>query len=87
MDPNHRFGPRRAVTRMQTPVRYYITQSDDHAVVRSVPVSVRLEVPAGDIRATPSPEPELGHTMEAGPRRARVTRLVRAAARRAELQR
>jgi hypothetical protein len=77
---------------MQTPVRYYITQSDDHAVVRSVPVAVRADdVPVADTRTTPTPEPELelelGHTMGAGPRRARVTKLVRAAARRADLHR
>jgi hypothetical protein len=73
---------------MQNPVRYYITQSDDHAVVRSVPVAVRTgETPDVDIRPTPTHEPQLGHAMEAGPRRARVVQLVRAAARRADLQR
>lgn len=75
---------------MQTPVRYYITQGDDHAVVRSVPVAVRAgDVPAVAGGDSPSPDAqvELGHAMEAGPRRARVTRLVRAAARRADLHR
>jgi hypothetical protein len=73
---------------MQTPVRYYIMQSDDHAVVRSVPVSVRSDAtPVVDPRTTLAVDPELGHTMEAGPRRARVSKFVRAAARRADLQR
>ena len=75
---------------MPMPVRYYITQSDDHAVVRSVPVAVRAEeAPISETRQTPMPEPqvELGKGLEAGHRRPRVSQLVRAAARRADLHR
>jgi hypothetical protein len=72
---------------MQTPVRYYITQSDDHPVVRSVPVSVRAAATVDDARPTPNSEPETGRTIDSAPRPTRVTRFVRAATRRAELPR
>jgi hypothetical protein len=74
---------------MQTPVRFYITQSDDHAVVRSVPVAVRPDFAAGDIQASPSPAPEAEtvQTPQSDLRRARVGKLVRAAARRTDLRR
>jgi hypothetical protein len=74
---------------MQTPVRFYITQSDDHAVVRSVPVAVRPDVAAGDAEArlTPAPEVETVQTPQSDLRRARVGKLVRAAAHRADLRR
>jgi len=74
---------------MQTPVRFYITQSDDHAVVRSVPVSVRPELANGDGQTalTPTTVVEGVAVQHARPRRARVGQLVRAATRRTDLQR
>ncbi len=60
---------------MRQPVRYYIEQSDDHAVVRSVPAPPVIQVPRAQPEApTTSAPPE---TLPA--RRARVRRLVRAA--------
>jgi hypothetical protein len=67
---------------MQTPVRFYITQSDDQPVVHTVPVAIRHPVPviesaprvsAESVITTTTPE-----TLEA-PRRARLTKIVRAA--------
>lgn len=74
---------------MQTPVRFYITQSDDHAVVRSVPVTVRPDLAAvdTDARPIPAPEAETVQTPQSDLRRARVGKLVRAAAHRADLRR
>jgi hypothetical protein len=74
---------------MQTPVRFYITQSDDHAVVRSVPVAVRREGSVGDGEARPSfvAEIETVQQPESDFRRARVGKLVRAAAHRADFRR
>ena len=74
---------------MQTPVRFYITQSDDHAVVRSVPVAVRPDLAAGDVHVSPSPSPEVEPVQapQSDLRRARVGKLVRAAARRTDLRR
>jgi hypothetical protein len=65
---------------MQTPVRYYITQDDDRAVVRSIPVT---------LRASAEDEPQPVPVAPAGPLdspvtpsdRRRVERLVRAARR------
>ncbi|MEA2529907.1 MAG: hypothetical protein QOG89_1551 [Thermomicrobiales bacterium] len=72
---------------MQKPVRYYITQSDDRAVVRSVPVSVRPDAPPAGNPTIPAVESGSQQTRHAGPRRARVARLVRAASRRDDLDR
>jgi hypothetical protein len=74
---------------MQTPVRFYITQSDDHAVVRSVPVAVRPELANTDSQTTVTTAPDVDTVpaQHAGPRRARVGQLVRAATRRTDLQR
>jgi len=60
---------------MRQPVRYYIEQSDDHAVVRSVLAPPVVEIPRAepDVPAASAP-PETPPV-----RRARVRRLVRAA--------
>jgi hypothetical protein len=68
---------------MQTPVRYYITQSDDQAVVRTVPVAVN----AVTVHPESSDEnTQAVVTTERGSKAARshkrVARLVRAATRR-----
>jgi hypothetical protein len=65
---------------MQTPVRYYITQDDDHAIVRSIPVALRSsdEVEPQHAPAAPSSPVE---SPAAAPHRPRVDRLVRAARR------
>ena len=65
---------------MRQPVRYYIEQSDDHAVVRSVPIPpvVQAPRPQSDAPTTLTP-PET-----APARRARVRRLVQAAIHRAD---
>jgi hypothetical protein len=74
---------------MQNPVRFYITQSDDHAVVRSVPVAVRPDGDAVDLAAISRPQPDVdrAETAPSAAGRARVGRLVRAAARRTEPRR
>ena len=62
---------------------------DDHAVVRSVPVSVRPDLARGDteVRPATTPEIETVQTPQSDLRRARVGKLVRAAAHRADLRR
>lgn len=72
---------------MQTPVRYYITQSDDRAVVRTVPVAVQVpeiepETNNESVQAT-APVAQQPDARD----QARITRLVRAAASRAKAQR
>jgi hypothetical protein len=69
---------------MQRPVRYYITQNDDRAVVRSVPVAVARIAPVEETPDSAAPRPEVPRTDRA---QARVRRLVRAAARRADAAR
>ena len=66
---------------MQKPVRYYITQSDDQAVVRTIPVTVQPTEIAPTLPPTPEAQAvtaQPGHTHG----QARVGRLVRAAVRR-----
>jgi hypothetical protein len=74
---------------MQTPVRFYITQSDDHAVVRSVPVTVRPDIAASDtdVQGTQAPVVETVQSPQSDLRRARVGKLMRAAAHRADRRR
>jgi len=72
---------------MQIPVRYYITQSDDRALVRSVPVSVRPRLAVTDAPANPAVETKPQETRHAGLRNARVSRLVRQASRRGNRRR
>ncbi len=69
---------------MQTPVRYYITQSDDRAVVRTIPVAVPQPAPVDDAQKLTMPQPEAVETRPVDPGRTRVTRLMRASVRRAE---
>jgi hypothetical protein len=75
------------VTRMQTSVRYYITESDDRAVVRSVPVAKVQPVPVDEAPVNAPPRTEATETRDSALGGTRVTRLVRAAARRADLTR
>jgi hypothetical protein len=74
---------------MQNPVRFYISQSDDHPVVRSVPVLVdRPGAATGDEAPAVQPVPaESAATAPVEARRPRVGQLVRAATRRTDLRR
>ena len=69
---------------MQRPVRYYITQSDDHAVVRSIPVAAPRPAPVDETPVSTAPQPAALETSRTDRGRTRVTRLVRAATRRAD---
>lgn len=59
---------------MQNPVRFYITQNDDQAIVRSIPVQARVQIEqapppdATDVAPTAKPTERL-----------KVSRLVRSA--------
>ena len=62
---------------MQHPVRYYISQTDDQPVVRSVPVvATRPNDAAGHVVTT---QPTAAAAEPSAVRRTRVRRLVRAA--------
>ena len=67
---------------MQTPVRFYITQSDDQPVVHTVPVAIRHPVPVVESVSRATAE-SLNTTnvpvTTTTPRRARLTKIVRAA--------
>jgi len=65
---------------MRQPVRYYIEQSDNHAVVRSIAVPPVTQLPR-----SPAEPVATGVVPETTPvRRARVRRLVRAAIHRSQ---
>ncbi|GIW04460.1 MAG: hypothetical protein KatS3mg059_1080 [Thermomicrobiales bacterium] len=67
---------------MQTPIRYYILQDEDHPVVRTVPVAKPVAEPmtSASASATETPMPV---AQDAVPARsgARIKRLMRAARR------
>lgn len=72
---------------MQTPIRYYITKSDDQPVVRSIPVTVRPNEAAA-VSASPAPSPgvneqplglDQSQSQSDGQREPRVRRFVRSA--------
>lgn len=65
---------------MRTPVRFYITQSDDQPVVRTIPVAVRGEVKGAE--QAPSPARIEAQAREAAPRK--MTERVRSMVKRAE---
>jgi hypothetical protein len=67
---------------MQMSIRFYITQSDDQPVVRTVPVTVR---PVAQANETAAPTTQAEPAAVDG--RARVARLMRAATRRAQATR
>jgi hypothetical protein len=67
---------------MQTPVRFYITQSDDQPVVHTVPVAIRHPVPVVESTTRHVSEPTNltnAPTTSEAPRRARLSKIVRAA--------
>lgn len=64
---------------MQTPVRYYIVQTDDQPVVRSIPVTKRPTTSATEEHASP---PAAAPAQGEAPGRTKVARLMRAAKRR-----
>jgi hypothetical protein len=62
---------------MQTPVRFYITESDDRPVVRTIPVAVRVTEPRSVVSTTP-----MAANDHRDQPRVRVARLVRSAVKR-----
>ena len=75
---------------MQTPVRFYITQSDDQPVVHTVPVAIRHPVPVAVVESGSRASAESNtspnstdtstiKTINKTPRRARLSKIVRAA--------
>ncbi len=69
---------------MQNAVRYYITRSDDQAVVRSVPVTKTARAIEPDAQDQPSQVTLVADRPAETIRRKRVARIVRAATRRGE---
>ncbi len=68
---------------MQTPIRYYILQDEDHPVVRTVPVTKPAIEPVASAGSTTADAP-IPVVQDAMPARGgtRIKRLMRAAARR-----